>query len=453
MTAEIGAPRGEDVLMGHAEAALRGLGGRGDVFIVSRLGEYTRFAGTRVHQPQAVDELQLMARRISDRGVARAATSLLSASEWAGREAAASASQVHIGSGPALELPGHEPQDDDAPRLWHESSLGFDAGERGRIAGLAITRAQRLGASAHGMLSLVVTELAVANSEGARRYACATEVYYSLLVRRGHGSGYRSDLGRDFARLRPEVALDEAIHDAVASENPEPLPPGSYDVVLGPLAVGDMLGFFGSIGFTGEALVQGAGAVARHRGRRAADGRISVADDASADIGLPIPFDLEGVSKQRVVMLDHGVVANAVTDLATAARLDQGSTGHAHIGREQPPAPTPANLVLAAGSEPQAALIAGVERGILISRFHYTRMIDPESTAFTGVTRDSCFRISEGRVGGPVTQSRFSEEILPVLSRCDGVGDVLVSQPIMNVWNGVASAPALRVRDFHLGFR
>lgn len=440
-------------MLGRAEAAVRNLGGPGDVFVTSRMGGYTRFAGPRVHQPQVVDEVQLMVRSLTDRGSARVATSLLPAAEWAGREAARLASQLHGRSGPLVELPGPDPQPEPARATWYDGSLRFDAAARSQLAGRAIVEAERAGATAHGMLSLVIVELAVANSEGRRRYVRATEVYYSTLFRLGHGSGYRSGLSRDLERLDPEQGLEEALADAIASQAPEPLPPGSYDVVLGPLAVGDTLGFFGAMGFNGDAVLQGAGAVAGRRGVLVADPRVSVSDDAMRDFGLPIPFDLEGVPKRRVPMLDHGVVSEAVTDLATAARLQQASSGHAHIGREQPPAPTPANLVLEPGDESTEALISGVERGVLVSRFHYTRMIDPESTAFTGVTRDACFRIADGRVGSPVSQSRFSEEILPLLGRCDGVGDTLVSQPLMNVWNGAASAPALRIRGFRFGFR
>ncbi len=453
MTQESVQWRGEDLLLGHAEAALRGLHGPGDVFVTSRSGEYTRFAGSRIHQPQAIEELQLMARALSELGSARVATSRLNSAEWAGSEAASMATRIEGGRHYPINLPGPEVAAIPCGESWDEESLRFDAAERGHLAAAAIHGGERVGATAHGMLSLVLVEMAIANSAGLRRYVRATEVYYSVLFRLGDGSGYRSDMGRSLSRLEPERAIDEALADAVASQHPEPLEAGSYDVVLGPLAVGDMLGFFAAMGFTGEALVQGSGMVGRHRGALLADPRISVRDDATADVGLPIPFDLEGVPKHRVTMLDRGVVNEAVTDLATAARLQQASTGHAHIGREQPPAPTPANLILESGPESGQALIAGTERGILISRFHYTRMIDPETSAFTGVTRDACFQIADGRVGKPLVQSRFTEAILPAFSRCDGVGDTLISQPIMNVWNGVASAPALRIRSFRLGFR
>jgi len=52
-----------------------------------------------------------------------------------------------------------------------------------------------------------------------------------------------------------------------------------------------------------------------------------------------------------------------------------------------------------------------------------------------------------------VANGRFTEQVFGALSRADGVGKDLVSQPIPNVWNGCVTAPALRVRGFHLGFR
>ncbi|MGH9070115.1 MAG: TldD/PmbA family protein [Acidimicrobiales bacterium] len=445
--------RGEDLLLTRADAALRGMGGPGDVFITSRGGEYTRFAGARIHQPQAIDELQLMARALSRAGSARAATSRLDSAEWAGQEARSMSAQLQQRDATEISLPEQDSSSPPELEVWDEGAMGFDATARGKLAEAAISRARAVGASAHGMLARVVVEMAVANSAGLRRYARASEVYYSVLFRLGDGSGYRSDLARGLRRLDPDRAIEEALADAISSQRPEPLARGQYDVVLGPLAVGDMLGFFGGLGFTGDAVERSTGLVVRCPGAQVTAGQITIRDDATANVGLPIPFDLEGVSKRVVVMIDNGAVGEPVTDLTTAARLGRASTGHAHIGREQPPAPTPANLVLTGGTRSTQALVEDVERGLLISRFHYTRMVDPESSTFTGVIRDACFTISSGAVGGPVAPGRFTEAILPLLSRCDGVGDTLVSQPLPNVWNGVASAPALRIRRFHMGFR
>jgi predicted Zn-dependent protease len=341
----------------------------------------------------------------------------------------------------------------DGHSLWHEDTQGWDSGQRRALAESAIRAAESADAIANGMFSAVLVELAVANSEGVSLYVCATEATCSILYRHGLGSGFRSNIGRSARALGSQQLVDAALADALQSKNPQPLDPGPQDVVLGPLAVCDMLTFFAAIGFTGNAVTAGAGPVARRPGAQVAAAGIDVLDDATHLVGLPIPFDLEGVGKRPVRLLERGRVGAAVFDLATAAASGGRSTGHAHIAREQAPEPTPANLILEPGSLSEGELIAGIEHGVYISRFHYTRLVDPEVTSFTGVTRDASFQIESGQLGRSLQASRFTEEIFPVLSRVDGVGSDLVSLPIMNVWNGASSAPALRVRGFQLGFR
>ena len=444
--------RGADQLLGRVADALQAMEMPGEGFITSRLGEYTRFAGDRIHQPQAIEECQLMVRAAGAHGGARAGTTRLESAAAAGREASRLARGLTVlgGGRQALARPG---QRVDTSSLWHQGTLDFTAPARAALAARAIHDAGGVRATACGMFSRVVIELAVGNSEGVALYTRATEASFSVLVRRDEGSGYRGDLVRDVGTVEPERFIEGAVADAVLSGHPEPLAPGSYDVVLGPLAVGDMIGFFGSLGFTGDALAAGHGPVAQRRGVRVADDMITVRDDASRPTGLPIPFDLEGVAKQNVTMLDQGRIGDAVLDLGTATTLGRESTGHAHIGREEAPAPTPANLMLEPGDASVAELVAGVDRGVYLSRFWYTRLVDGEQSSITGVSRDAAFRIRDGALGPPVANGRFTEQVFGALSRADGVGKDLVSQPIPNVWNGCVTAPALRVRGFHLGFR
>ncbi|MFD0891660.1 metallopeptidase TldD-related protein, partial [Streptosporangium algeriense] len=180
---------------------------------------------------------------------------------------------------------------------------------------------------------------------------------------------------------------------------------------------------------------------------------VTVADDALAGVGLPFPFDIEGTPKRRVEFLTAGRVGEAVTDLATAAGLGAPSTGHAHIAREESPLAIPANLVMTPGTTPDEELVAGVERGVYVQRFWYTRVVDPGRTTITGVSRDGCFLIENGRITRPVAGKRFTESVFGLLSRVDAVGGTLATQPLMNVWNGAATAPALRVRGFRFGPR
>jgi PmbA protein len=140
-----------------------------------------------------------------------------------------------------------------------------------------------------------------------------------------------------------------------------------------------------------------------------------------------------------------------VTDRAVAAALGTSSTGHAHIAREQVPAPAAANIVMAAGSLTEAELIAGVERGVYVQRFWYTRLVDRVAGTITGVTRDACFLIENGRLTTPLEGMRFTQSVIDCLAGVLAVGRDVRSQPVMNVWNGATSAPPVRAAAFRLG--
>lgn len=148
---------------------------------------------------------------------------------------------------------------------------------------------------------------------------------------------------------------------------------------------------------------------------------------------------------------DAGVVGSPVTDLRTAAQLGRRSTGHAHIAREEVPESRAANIVMRPGASTEAELIAGVEKGAYLQRFWCTRMVDRNAGTITGVTRDACFEIVNGRLGRPLAGMRFTQSVLALLDTVDGIGDIARSTPVMNVWNGATTAPALRAHGFRLG--
>ncbi|MEU4806273.1 TldD/PmbA family protein [Actinosynnema sp. NPDC023587] len=412
-----------------------------DVALLARAGEYTRFAGDRVHQPQDITEQQVVVRAVVDGHAARAATSALDRVPDAVRRATALArglARTAAAPGSAW-TPRHHDTDDHL--LWHDDTAAFDAPARIAIAAEAMTRARRAGSTAAGMVGRAVTQLAVASSTGALRHAVATEATGSLTVGDRDGSAHWANLhrSRDALGLDAETVAD-TVARAVRTRGREPLPHGTYTVVLGPEATGELLGFLGVLGFDGGLAGAGVGA-ATTPGRRVASDLVTVADDASHPFGLPIPFDVLGTSKAVVPLITAGLVGGPVTD----------RTGHAHVAREAVPSPVAANVVMGPGAERD--LVAGVANGLFVERFWYTRLVDRRTGTITGVSRDACFRIMDGELADPVRGARFTQSVLDLLATVDGVGDVVRAQPVMNVWNGSVTAPAIRAHGFRFGPR
>ncbi|PPF78608.1 TldD protein [Subtercola sp. Z020] len=452
---------GGDRATGALEQALEGApADRIEAFITSRRGDFTRFAGQRIHQSQAIDEVQIMVRAEVDGRVSRAAASSFDGLQAAVERSCAAASQQAadgVAKAPqhtALPAPGTDrfAESFDSGILWGDDTAAWSVDEHARLADRAMNEAQALGGVAAGMFGRAVTEVAFHDREShLSRYAAASEAQGSLTVRIDDGSSHWKDLTRFSNRLGAEAAVERALAEASRTRGRAKLDAGEYDVVLGPLAAGELLDFFGAFGFTGSALAAGFGAVATRGGQQVASPLVSVHDDATADIGLPFPFDFQGTSKRDVPMIAGGRAESVVTDRETAFALGTESTGNFHIAREEAPHAIPMNVVLRASDATEDELIAGIDNGVYLQRFWYTRTVDPVKTTITGVTRDACFAIRNGRIDHPVESMRFTMSVLDALARVDGVGRDSLSQPLMNVFNGSATSPAIRVRGFSLG--
>jgi PmbA protein len=424
-----------------------------EVTLLSRTAEYTRFAGDRIHQPQDITELTVSIKAVVDGHAARASTSSLARIGDTARLAARLAAQrakAATGSGHALLA---RPEAVPDLRLWHEDTVAFDAAARVELAGLAMKEARAVDGRSTGMFGRAITQIAVGNSAGVLQHAEATEAGAALTVTVDDGTAHWIDLHRSADGLGTRANILSAVQRAVDGRGRVPMPDGEHTVVLGPEAAGELVGFLGDLGFTGSLAAAGVGVCAREPGARRASELVTVADDALAAVGLPMPFDFEGTVKRSVPILTRGAVGEPVTDLATAAALGTASTGHAHIAREEVPAPVAANLVMAPGDQTEAELVAGVERGVYVERFWYTRLVDETASTITGVTRDACFLIEDGRLTQPVDTGRFTQSVLGLLETVDGVADSVRSQPVMNVWNGCVSAPAIRGHGFRFGNR
>ena len=57
-----------------------------------------------------------------------------------------------------------------------------------------------------------------------------------------------------------------------------------------------------------------------------------------------------------------------------------------------------------------------MERGLLVTRFHYTNPVHPKLAIVTGMTRDGTFLVEGGRIVGPVRNLRFTQSYLEALA-------------------------------------
>jgi predicted Zn-dependent protease len=102
------------------------------------------------------------------------------------------------------------------------------------------------------------------------------------------------------------------------------------------------------------------------------------------------------------------------------------------------------NLFMAPGHDPRASLTDGVERGLLVTRFHYVNIVHPKQGILTGMTRDGTFLIEDGQVAGPVRNLRFTQSIPDAFSRISGIADT--TRLVGAEYTGIVSrVPAVRI--------
>jgi len=308
------------------------------------------------------------------------------------------------------------------------------------ICDLAI--AQSLNAS--GAWSTGVLELAVANSHGIWAYDARTHASLKTVIMSDDSSGYAERTGVDALVIDVEAVGREAVDKTVRSRHPVHLDAGTYPVVLEPYAVGTMIDYLGYIGLGALSVQEGRSFLNGAFGERLVGENITLWDDGLDPTGVPMPFDFEGVPKQRVVFFDRGVATAVVHDSYTAGREGKESTGH---GLPAPNSwgPAPLNMFLAPGDADQVDLLRGIERGLWVTRFHYVNVVHPTRAILTGMTRDGTFLIENGEITHPVHNLRFTQSVLDALSNVDAIGREAV---MLQDEVGGTRVPALRIGAF-----
>ena len=307
---------------------------------------------------------------------------------------------------------------------------------------------QGAGASLAGSFVLGDDEFAVANSAGVRCYAASTVAGAKLVTMYGRLSGYASGVHRDVRRLDLDTLLQRSLSQSLHRREPVTPPLGSYEVILEPEAVAELMAWLGSIAFGAKSLAERTSFLAGRLGEQVCDRQLTIYDDGNDPEALRMPFDFEGTPKQRTVLIDRGCASGVVYDSAYGARFGRSSTGHA-MPYDETEGPLPLHLCLAPGRTTVARMIRACARGLLIPRFHYVNgLLNPREALMTGLTREGAFLIEDGRVTAPVATLRFTQGLLEAFSRVRGVSRErrLVADPSQEL--GCAVLPALHLAAF-----
>jgi len=419
----------------------------------------TRFANNTIHQNMAEENYGISVRTAFGGRTARATTNtfddeslkeVVSASEALAR--------VQEPDADLLPMPSHPEEEarSKLPSRHFEETANLTPGQRADAVGQIVSIAQKRSLTAAGIFASSDTIEGIFNSRGLSAWHRQTSAEVSITMLAADSSGWQKSNSPDIAKLSPAHLAQMAAEKAAKSAAPREISPGKYTVILEPAAVLDAIGF-AFYDFGGLAILDQRSFLNNRIGTQLLGENISIWDDVSHPLQSGSPFDGEGMPRQRVQLVENGVVKRLVYSRGSAARMKKSE----HAGKVGPvettghgfPIPNeigeaPMNLVFEPSKDPKTVeqMIRSTEHGILVTRLWYIREVDPYEKIVTGMTRDGTFLIENGKLVCGLRNFRFNQSLIEMLSRVEAM-----STPVRT--SGEESfdmvVPAMKVKNFN----
>jgi PmbA protein len=307
-----------------------------------------------------------------------------------------------------------------------------------------------------GIFSCAESVEGIFNSRGLSDWHAQTSTEISVTMLAEDSSGWQKANSPDVSQLDPTALAEISARKAIESARPREIPAGKYTIILEPAAVLDMAGFM-FWDFGGLSILDQRSFLNNRVGTQIFGENINIWDEVGHPLQSGTPFDGEGIPRQRLQLVENGIVKRLVYARGTAKRMEQSeykdkvgsiaATGHGFsLPNEMGEAPM--NIVFGTPSNPQTVeqMIGSTERGVLVTRLWYIREVDPYEKILTGMTRDGTFYVEDGKVRHGILNFRFNESLIHMLSNVDAMGTPVRA-------SGEESfdmvAPPMKVREFN----
>jgi predicted Zn-dependent protease len=418
----------------------------------------TRFANNTIHQNVEEENCQASIRTNFGGRTARSTANQFD-DDTLKRAVAASESLARVQEPDPDLLPmpdAREAGEDAQPARFFEQTAAITPADRAVTVQKMVAIADRHKLTTAGIYSTSESLEGIFNSRALARWHTQTLAEVSITMLADDSSGWQKLNSPDAAHLDPAQLAETAARKAVNSAHPSEIAPGKYTVILEPSATLDIVGFM-FWDYSGMALLDQRSFLNDRIGKQLFGTNINIWDDTAHPQQAGSPFDGEGVARQRVQLVENGVVKRVVYARGTAAKMKQSELA-AKVGPIDPtghgfPLPNemgemPQNIVFGATADPQSVeqMIASTERGLLVTRLWYIREVDPYEKIVTGMTRDGTFLIENGKVQCGLRNFRFNQSLIAMLSHVEAM-----STPVRACGEESFDmvVPAMKVRDFN----
>ena len=418
-----------------------------EVMLFAQDMELTRFANNIIHQNVAETNTTLTVRAVMGKRRGIATTNNLSADGITRAVDSARESALRQPEDPDFGgLTG--PHSSNIVQAFDEDTAACSPEQRARGVGIICRKAKEKGIiNGSGYFRTGSQEMSLANSLGTMVYHAGSVADISVTAMTEDSAGRAQLSAWKVNELNPEAIGDEATDKAARGRYPRKIDPGEYTIVAEPYVADDLVGMLAWIGMSAQSVQEGRSWMNDRMGGQVMSPLVSIWDDGLDSMGYPMPFDFEGVPKQRVDVVTNGVIGSPVYDTYSARKEGKLSTGHASPSGWGLDTSFPLNLFMAAGEHSVDEMIKSTERGLYIATFWYTRPMQPRDAVITGMTRDGVFMIENGEITYPVKNLRFTQSYIKALADVEMVSHdtrLIIGEPF-----GASRVPALKIKAFN----
>ncbi len=426
--------------MSIAEAVLTAAGGADQAQVTVVIGDasYARFAANYV--TQNLDAQQTMIALTSYIGKRSGTVTSADASPAGIARIAAQAKAIAQRVPPDthfVSLPGPQAYASPVPSYF-ASTAEATPDQRVDLLLPVFARMKRAQLTASGFATTQIQTIAIANSLGVRAAATGTSAGMQVKAMAPVTSGYAESYALDLAAIDPVAVADRAASKAVVSAVPFDLAPGRYTVVLEPSAFQAVV----------KALIEGVDAqnvledqdswMIGRIGKPLLSPNFTLRSDWSDPQLANPPFDVsDGTPLTKFAFIDKGVPTAYSVGTYFGRKFNVPITGVAN------------SMVIDPGTKSREELIASVERGVLISRTWYERVVNPRDASITGLTRDGVYLIENGKLVHALKNFRFFVSMIDVMKDVEFSNRSVLAEPESDLGYSCV-VPDAKIASFNL---
>jgi PmbA protein len=284
-------------------------------------------------------------------------------------------------------------------------------------------------------------EVYIMSSEGIEAGFRGTSVSASVSVVAEEGDdsqmGWDFGFGTHFSDIHIEEIAAKAASRALALLGARKIATMRCPVVLDNQVASDILEVLAP-SFLAENVLKGKSMLAGRMGDKVFSSSIRIRDNGLLPGGMATaPFDAEGVPQQDTLVVENGRLAQFLYDGYWARRDGAQSTGNSTRGGiKSPPHLGISNFYIENGSISSADLLAGMDKGLLVTDVMGMHTANPISGDFS--VGASGFYVENGVIAYPVKEIAISGNIIGLFGAVEMIGNDLR-------FFGEVGSPSLRI--------